>query len=110
MAKELVIFVTCPPSAAETIALPLVDEGLAACVNIVPAITSLFRWQGQICREQEMLLVIKSTENLWSLLEKRIRELHSYEIPEIICVPIEKGHKPYLDWLNSQVRVLNQSM
>lgn len=103
MAKELVILVTCPPTEAETIAYPLVDEGLAACVNIVPGITSLFRYDGKFCREQEALLLIKSTDDLWSNLEKRIRELHRYEIPEIICVPIERGHKPYLDWLNSAV-------
>jgi periplasmic divalent cation tolerance protein len=105
MPQEVVVWVTCPAAKAEAIASGLVEEGLAACVNILPGITSIFRWQGKICRDQETLLFIKTNRNLWDRLEKRIRELHSYEVPEIICLPIDGGHQPYLDWLNSSIKL-----
>jgi periplasmic divalent cation tolerance protein len=103
MPGEVVIFVTCPASESERIATQLVEDKLVACVNIVPGVTSVYRWQGEICRDQESILIIKSNKNLWDKLEPRIRELHTYDVPEIICIPIELGHKPYLDWLNCQL-------
>ncbi len=103
MANELIVLVTCPASQSESIARQLVDERLAACVNIVPGITSVFRWQGEVSSESEQLLVIKSNRDNWEALARRAKELHSYDTPEILCLSVEDGYKPYLEWLNSSV-------
>lgn len=104
--QATVILVTCPAAEAEQLASALVEERLVACVNIVPAIKSIYRWENKVCKDDETLLVIKSSTHLWNVLESRIRELHSYDVPEIICIPVELGSKPYLDWLNCQLRDL----
>lgn len=104
MAYELIVFVTCPSDQADKIARPLVEESLAACVNVVHGVRSIFRWQGKVLSETEDLLVIKSNSQTWKALERRVKELHSYETPEIVCLSIEDGYKPYLDWLNSSLR------
>ncbi|MGH9550003.1 MAG: divalent-cation tolerance protein CutA, partial [Terriglobales bacterium] len=87
MAEEVVVLVSCSPNEAEGIASHLVQARVAACVNIVPAITSIYRWKGELCNETESLLVIKSKRHLWERLEQAIKEVHSYEVPEIICLP-----------------------
>src|SRR4029450_333335 len=104
MVGELIVLVTCPRAGAEQIARPLVEEGLAACVNIVPAVTSVFRWQDKVEVEPEELMIIKTNRARWPFLEKRVKELHSYDTPEIISLLVEDGYKPYLDWLNSALR------
>ncbi len=106
MAQEIVVLVTCPPTEAESLASKLVEEELVACVNVIPAITSIYRWKGELCKDSESLLLIKTHQNLWKRLENRVLELHSYETPEIICVPIEIGNQAYLDWLNAQLKVV----
>ena len=103
MSGEVVVFVSCPPDEADKIASQLVEEKLAACVSIVPKIQSVYRWKGEVCRESESLLIIKTHKAYWTRLEDRINELHSYEVPEIICVSIEEGNTPYLNWLRSQL-------
>ncbi|NJM12108.1 MAG: divalent-cation tolerance protein CutA [Synechococcaceae cyanobacterium SM1_2_3] len=98
--SPLLILCTCPdPATAERIAQTVVSERLAACVNIVPGLTSIYRWQGQIEHQSELLLLIKTREAIYPLLETRIRELHPYETPEIISLSILAGSAPYLDWL-----------
>jgi len=104
MTGEVVALVTCPADKADGIAATLVADNLAACVNILPGVTSVYRWEGNIARDAESLLLIKTNSNLWSEFEKRVHEIHPYDIPEIICVPIEKGAKPYLDWLNASLK------
>jgi len=101
MADELIVLVTCPASGADKVARPLVEERLAACVNIVPGVSSIFHWQGELCQEPEELLVIKSNRTCWERLQRRVKELHAYDTPEIICFKVEDGYKPYLNWLNS---------
>ncbi len=105
MAGEVVVMVSCPASEAEQISQTLVQEGLVACVNIMANITSVYQWKGEIVKEQESLLVIKSSLIVYDRLEARIKELHSYEIPEIICLAIENGYAPYLEWLNSTLKI-----
>jgi periplasmic divalent cation tolerance protein len=100
-----VILVTTGSSAeAERIAGHLVEEGLAACVNIVGPIRSIYRWQGELQREAEHLLIIKSSAAIFAPLAARIRELHSYDIPEVIALPIDDGSAPYLQWLGSSIK------
>lgn len=99
----LIILCTCPDLAtAERIAETVVDERLAACVNIAPGLTSIYRWEGQIQRDTELLLLIKTRQEVYPLLEARIRELHPYQIPEITALPIQTGSAAYLDWIADQ--------
>lgn len=103
MADEALVIVSCSEQDAELIASALVAEHLAACVSIVPGLLSVYRWQGKVQKDKENLLLIKTSKNKWQLLEMRIKELHSYEIPELILLPIERGYGPYLDWLNLEL-------
>jgi periplasmic divalent cation tolerance protein len=87
------------PEKARRIASALVAEQLAACVNVVNDIHSIYRWQGAIESAHESLMIIKTRANLLPAIELRLRELHSYEVPELVAVSIEDGAQPYLDWL-----------
>lgn len=96
------ILSTCPnQEIADIIATTLVDEQLAACVNIVPGIQSVYRWQGKTEKESELLLLIKARADALDKIKTRIVELHPYELPEIIAVPIGDGLKQYLEWINN---------
>jgi periplasmic divalent cation tolerance protein len=103
MADEIIILVTAPASESEKLARVLVEERLAACVNIIDSVRSIYMWQGDLCNETEQLLVIKSVRVVWEKLCARIEQLHPYEVPEIIALPIQAGHRPYLDWLNAAI-------
>ena len=97
-----IIFCTCPDKAtAEKIAHYLVEDKLAACVNILPSITSIYRWHEQIETAQEHLLLIKANKTSYQAIEKTIIKHHPYELPEIIAVPIENGLPEYLHWIDS---------
>lgn len=94
------ILSTCPDTeVAGRIADTLVDQKLAACVNLVPGLRSVYRWQGQRERAEEVLLIIKSRTQDYSAVENALRALHPYELPEIIAVPISAGLPAYLAWL-----------
>ncbi len=98
------VITTCPSMAeAEGLAEKLLTAQLAACVNIVPGIHSLYEWQGKLQREQEFLLLIKSRSEHFTELTKLVQANHSYELPELIAVPIEEGLAPYLDWIDTQL-------
>ena len=84
---------------AETIARALVEANLAACVNIVHRVCSVYRWQGRVTREEEMLLLIKTSTRHFEAVRRAIRELHTYEVPEILALPIDEGDPDYLGWL-----------
>ncbi len=88
----------------ERIAQALVADRLAACVNLVGPVGSIYRWQGKVERAEEILLIIKTRAALFAELEGRIRALHSYETPEIIALPIAAGAAKYLDWLCDETR------
>ena len=83
------------------IAKALVDQQLAACVNVVPGLTSVYRWQGQTESAQEVLLLIKTRQAVYPELEAALLTLHPYELPEIIAVPIEAGLPAYLSWIET---------
>jgi periplasmic divalent cation tolerance protein len=89
---------------ARRIASALVEGAEAACVNIVPGMRSIYRWEGKVCDEDEVLLLIKTTEDLFEAARSRIRQLHSYQIPEIIALPIPFGDGDYLLWLRQQLK------
>lgn len=98
--SPLLVLCTCPDqSTAEHIAETVIGERLAACVNLVPGLTSVYRWKGQIQHDAELLLLIKTRAAIYPLLEARLRELHPYEVPEIIALPIQTGSAAYLDWI-----------
>ena len=84
---------------AASIAQALVGERLAACANIVGPIRSIYRWQGEVQNDSEHLMLIKTRASLMSKIVRRVRELHSYEVPEVIALSIGDGSKPYLEWL-----------
>ncbi len=98
--QALVVLITCPdPSSGETLARSLVEEGLAACVNLVPGLTSIYRWEGRLCRDSEILLVVKTRRRKLSALQGRVQALHPYTVPEILALPITAGSHAYLKWL-----------
>jgi len=104
--NQLVIFCTCPDrESAEGIATALVEERLAACVNLLPGLTSIYRWQDSVRREPECLLLIKSTATRFEALRSRLRALHPYEVPEIIALPVSHGDPAYLQWLTENTQL-----
>ena len=95
-----VSFVTCASKEqAERIARALVEEKLAACVNIVPSVTSVYVWEGRLTVEPETLLIIKSTADRSERLVRRVRELHSYAVPEVVTLAVASGNPDYLRWV-----------
>ena len=102
--RVLVVLVTCPnPATAKRIASALVTRRLAACVNLLPGVTSLFWWRNRADRAREILLVIKTTRAAFPRLARAVRGLHPYEVPEIIALPVAEGHGPYLRWVRASV-------
>src|SRR5512144_68769 len=100
MTGKLIVFVTCASAGeAETIARAVVEEHLAACVNVLPGVRSCYMWEGKMTWSDEVLLLIKTTDARFLALQARIRELHSYDVPEIVAVPIEVGFEKYLQWV-----------
>ncbi len=98
--NEIVVFITTSKEdEAAAIARALVEERLAGCVNIIRGIRSIYRWQGNIEDDKEVLMIAKTQKKLFKALEKKVKELHSYDVPEIIAMPIAEGSKDYLKWL-----------
>jgi periplasmic divalent cation tolerance protein len=96
----IVVLVTAPDAEkAQGIATALVEERLAACANLVPGLISIYRWEGKVHRDPEVLVVIKTRAELFPRLEARVRALHPYKVPEIVALPILRGSEPYLRWL-----------
>jgi periplasmic divalent cation tolerance protein len=88
---------------AEWIAREVVERRLAACVNVVPAVTSIYRWRGEVEKNEEILLVIKTRSERFEALREAIISMHSSEVPEVIALAVEAGHAPYLAWLDDAV-------
>jgi len=103
--RYYVVYVAAPPADAETLAHALVRQQVAACVNIIPTIRSIYRWKGEICDDGEALLVIKTTGDRLEQLKALVVEQHPYEVPEIIALPIVQGHDPYLRWIDASTGV-----
>ncbi|MEJ7597540.1 MAG: divalent-cation tolerance protein CutA [Kofleriaceae bacterium] len=90
--------------AAAAVARTLVGEQLAACVNIVPQVRSIYHWEGAVHDDTEALAIIKTTRDRYDALSARLVELHDYSVPEVVALPVADGHAPYLAWLGAQTR------
>lgn len=105
----IVVLCSCPDSSvALDIAREVVTQGLAACVNRLAPVTSIYRWEGRIHEESEQLLVIKTTPACYEALEMRLKALHPFETPEIIAIPVVAGSAQYLDWLATATNPLSE--
>ena len=104
MTEAMVVFVTCESREdAEEIAEKVVGERLAACVNVLPGVRSCYVWEGKLTWSEEVLLLLKTTRAGFDALKERVRELHRYEVPEIVGLRVESGLEKYLDWVKSGV-------
>ncbi len=104
MNKEFVVLCTVPKiNLAKKIAESLVTKKLAACCNILPQVTSIYAWKGDIYHDDEVVMLIKTSGEKYSRLEARIKSLHSYEVPEIIALEIKKGSAEYINWIHQVV-------
>jgi periplasmic divalent cation tolerance protein len=98
------VYITTPDKAeAKKIGRALVESRLAACVNIIDSMNSIYRWEGQIQEDQEVVLIAKTTEKNLPALKDKVESMHAYEIPCIVCLPVAGGHEPFLQWIREQV-------
>ena len=105
MNSTLVLLCTCPEeSVARTLAGGLVEERLAACVNVLPSVRSIYRWQGALQEDSEALMVIKTGATRYREAEDWLRRNHPYDVPEIIALPVEQGLPAYLEWVVRETR------
>lgn len=101
---HVVALSTAPsPEKAAELAKALVEERLAACVNVLPGVRSFYRWKGELCDDTEALCVIKTRADRVEALRRRLVELHPYEVPELVVLEVTAGHPPYLAWLDESV-------
>jgi periplasmic divalent cation tolerance protein len=99
----LLCYCTCPdPASAQALAAALVGERLAACVSHLPGAVSTYRWNGQVSTDCEELLLIKTVGSRFEAMKARLLALHPYDVPELVAVPVARGHHAYLDWVRQQ--------
>jgi len=105
VSNHIIIYITTGSiNEAKKIGRVLVEEKLVACSNIISPIRSIYRWQGKICDDKEALMVLKTKKKLFKQIIKRVEKLHSYDVPEIIAMPIIEGSSKYLSWLNEETK------
>jgi len=105
MIDPITVLVTCPDrEEADTLAEMLVRRKLAACVQVLPGIVSTYFWQGDLCRDEEVLMVIKSGRERFEALRRFIKETHSYEVPQIVALPVVAADSEYLKWMESSLK------
>lgn len=99
------VLITVPDAAtAESLASTLVGERLAACANLVPGVVSIYRWEGEVRRDDEVLLVLKTTAARADALRERAVALHPYDVPEVLVLAVDGGHEPYQSWVRAEVQ------
>ena len=104
MSDVLVVLVTCPPDRAQAIADALVGDRVAACVNVMPGLQSTYHWQGEVQRDAEALLIIKTARDRFDALKQAVLKVHPYEVPEIVALPAAAVHAAYGDWVVESTR------
>ncbi len=109
MAKVKVILITTPPGKGEEIARLLVEERLAACVNVVKGIRSFYWWEGKVNVDDEELLVVKTRGEAVGKLVKRVKEVHPYTVPEVIALDVSEGNEDYIKWVVEEVKNVDSS-
>ena len=98
------VLMTAPDAEiAERLGRTLVEERLAACANVVPGVISLYRWEGNMQRDDEVLVILKTTDEAFEALKARAVALHPYDVPEVLALSVVDGHGPYLDWVRAEV-------
>ncbi|CAD98531.1 putative CutA1 divalent ion tolerance protein [Cryptosporidium parvum] len=101
----ILIYISAPnQDEATSIAKTLVDEELCACVSIIPSVRSIYKFKGQVHDENEVMLLVKTTSQLFTTLKEKVTEIHSYELPEIIATKVVYGNENYINWVNQTVR------
>lgn len=105
-----VVYITCPEKDAERLSRHILEARLAACINQVPQVVSRYWWNGKIQSDSESLLILKTTQEAFEVLKKRLSEWHSYEVPELIALSIQDGLPAYLQWLHSEVSIIPSPM
>ena len=104
MTDKIIVFVTCETKVqAENIAQVVVQEKLAACVNVLPGVRSCYKWDGQLTWSDEVLMLVKSTRGRFDQLQDRIKSMHTYDCPEIVAVDIDDAYDKYIDWIDEAV-------
>jgi periplasmic divalent cation tolerance protein len=104
MTEKIVVLSNCgSEEEARRVARALVEARVAACVNILPGIQSIYRWQGAIQEDSEWMLVIKSTRSMFDRLSVELRKAHSYQVPEVLAIPVIAGDQDYLDWMDREM-------
>jgi periplasmic divalent cation tolerance protein len=104
MTEKIVVLSNCgSEEEARRVARALVEARVAACVNIVPGIQSVYHWQGAIQEDPEWMLVIKSTRPMFDSLAAELRKIHSYQVPEVLAIPVIAGDQNYLDWMDREI-------
>ncbi len=109
MNRIIVLSTTDTLELARNIASALVSAREAACVNIIPGMRSIYRWEGKLCDEEEFLLLIKTSAEQFESISSRIRQMHTYKVPEVISLPITAGNTDYLQWLDSSIANQNDN-
>ena len=105
MSDYIVIFITTSSiDEAKKLGRTLVEEKLVACSNILSPVHSIYQWKGKLCEDEEVMIVLKTKRDLFRQIELRVKELHSYDVPEIIAIPIIEGSEDYLSWVESGTR------
>jgi len=101
----LLVFTTLPtPEKAADLARILVEEGLVACGNVLPAVRSIYKWEGKVQDENEVMLLLKTRAEHLERLKLRILEVHPYEVPEVLAIPVESGYRAYLEWIAAETK------
>lgn len=105
MTDARVVFVTVPDEeVGVALVTSLLEAGMVACGNLLPGVRSIYRWDGKICDDAEQMLILKTTAHAVDALEARVVEMHPYDCPEVVVLPVADGHAPYLDWIEQNVR------
>ena len=97
-----IVLSNCSPAESHRLARRLVEEGLAACVNVIPGVRSFYRWKDELCEDEEHTLLIKCAPERFEALRARLVELHSYSVPEVLALDVAAGYEPYLRWARSE--------